>query len=682
MKNRTHFSVITFLLIIEIFSIINPSIQGSMRTAPNQTFNNHNNIHSNSNFNLGSNNFQNKDYYIGDGDIHSFSGTPKIIGSALGKRFYSQILYKADTCWDLIKLKGYTRDEVLHIVYQREQTLKKVAPNQYAEMKSIAQTCSIPYDTMLVISLFDELYQSEKPADDNGCTSWVAVGTATEKGNSLLHKNRDYSLASQIVVQVNETGKYSYKALTTISAPSMVAAGINENGLSVINNMVTTTDVHVDGIGNLRMNRKILEECKTVDEVFTVIDETKLNSGVIFLVADKDKGAIIEVKASGRSSYNDSIIINNYSYRSNSFQVLNGSGSSGSTTSDIRYNAAKEFLDSKNGTISLSNCNELSRHLYVNNGSLLDYDSPDGSIANYHTLLGATFEIHNQYPATLSVMWTALGNPCYSIYTPIHVASTKIHESFQISKINDYVDQIGKNNIGPKHGYIPTLLRWEDEIYKSVDSVESQALIKLVANNPTEAINILTQSDSLQCANVENKLSNMSINEFWKDSFYYTNAIGTSINVSISNSSVYLSNGKNSGNIQSISIDQSGKWTNVKFYANISLPTSTGIKFYILNEKNDQILLEINSTSAISGIKLPTFDASEIILMAVLSSNDTSKSPILYEWYIIGDLKGDSDNSTFWFYAQIIGGIVIFDIGIFIIWRIKKKKKLKQQNTN
>jgi predicted choloylglycine hydrolase len=305
----------------------------------------------------------------------------KINFSNINVEFTNQIIENYNQIWQKIQQSPFNFTDIQELVTQRENTLRKDAPHILLEIEQWAKLLKIPYEQYLIVNLFNEL---NSPSDD-GCTSWVSAGNANQNPEVLLHKNRDYDYDAQIVVQGNTTGKYRYHAIVTATNPTGVAAGINEYGLAVVNNLVTTTDVVASGIGNLHMNRLILEECKTVEEVSEFIDTKQLNSGVIFLVADNQKGAIFEVKASARTTLEQSLVINDVAYRANQFELLIGSGSEGSKTSLIRYNAAKAFLDARKGNLTILDSFELSRHHYFKNDQPVSkFNRPDRSISNYH----------------------------------------------------------------------------------------------------------------------------------------------------------------------------------------------------------------------------------------------------------------------------------------------------------
>lgn len=573
-----------------------------------------------------------------------FHGQGFDVGIQIGQRYKSEILSEFTRSWQRFIRSQYTLEDVIEIVALREKTLQKIAPHIIQELRGIAQSIGFSYEKLLIITLFDEFF--EAPTNDDGCTSWVSAGTANKYHEVILHKNRDYDYTAQIVIQVDELGKNKYTALVTASNPTGVAAGINEYGLAVVNNLISTTDIEVSGIGNLHMNRRILEECKTVEDVFVLIDQTKLNSGVIFLVADPNKGAVIEVKASGHSTIEQSLVVDDVMYRANHFMFLNGSGSEATTSSIRRYNAAKDFLETRKGNLTLLDYFELSRHHYLeDNQPVSNFNRPDGSISNYHTLFGASFLISPTYCHELSSMWVAMNHPCSSIYVPVHIDASTLNSYLGESTAYDNAKLVFQHNLGPWAGPSDGFLDIERKFVEDERTMQISLKGLLDANDYSTLDSTLIKFDTLSTNVVKEEMDRLLTQNYWIDGFASQEGIGSIKQLNIHNRNISLVPSASEGEITSVAIS-SEDWSNAVVYADFEIPLNTTIEFKIL-DANQHVLISLSAEQMRTGYSLSSISNAEIYLYARLSTINISISPILDAWKIIG-LGGNRDIGTYW----------------------------------
>jgi hypothetical protein len=362
---------------------------------------------------------------------------------------------------------------------EREKTLRVADSHILAELRAMANACGASYYDILALNFFDNYGGS---SEEEGCTSWIATGTATLDGETLLHKNRDLpDRGTQIVIQrERKKGKNAYTALTTAGKPTKVAAGINEHGLAVINNQVTTWPWNYNpfGAGNLSLNRRILENCDTVDSVIDFIDSKSVHvrGGVIVFVADRKKGAIIEFT---RQSCEYSIIVDDVGCRTNHYMLLEGSNIKVSDGSKERYEAASKFLEKRKGSLTALDFNELSRSSPI--------------CRHNNTLFGVTFQIDKNHPGELSVMWTAIGNPGTAPYGPIHVNATNTYDAYENGAAWELAEMIREEGSAPFDSSY--YLELEAQIMDDLAGVEEEACNCLEASEIAEAQRVLTYFD-------------------------------------------------------------------------------------------------------------------------------------------------------------------------------------------
>ena len=611
--------------------------------------------------------------------FESYEDTPETLGSRYGIKFRDLIKENIDDFWSEVKNNGFTREEVMNIVKQQERNL---TPQNIEEILSMSKISFISYDDLLAFNLFT----IPDPNNDDGCTSWIATGTATESGDTILHKNRDLTIEPQVIVRIKRDGKNEYIATITAGQTLSAPSGINEHGLVVFNDWVTHNPINYNpiGIDATVVDRMILEECNSVDEVAPYLDTIFIQGGTMFFLGDKDKGAIIEATGWERKVI---MVENDINYRSNHFIELSDDLTyecpEPGTSSTRRYNAAKEFLESKKGTLTALDCNNLSRHHYYSTEKAInEFDSPDGSICNYHTLSGSTFQIDQDYPGVLSVFWSSAGHPDSSLYTPIHYGSTQIHSTwYENESAWDLAQTISDNNLGPRHGLTPYFLDIEEQMMIERNDTRTYAYNFLEASQTTEAKANLTAFDLNKGSYISNQIRRLASKTFWIDSFYEDNALKSLIDLGVNSGNISLSTGKLSGIVKSINIDTiASGWKDAQFYTNHSIPIGSNITYKILDASNNNILYSITTDSSEVDYDMSNIAASSIILSAEFETNNTLNSPVLEEWGIIGLDAIPSEESWLGVYEITIMVSIGCFIGVCLAIVIRRKQYINKTN--
>jgi hypothetical protein len=137
---------------------------------------------------------------------------------------------------------------------------------------------------------------------DEECTAVIVTGKAAKDGRAILMKNRDTSdTMNKPVYYPPRDGKYGYIMV------NHVWMGINEKGLAVMNTQVSALAFGGSGLDNGALNRWIIENCETVEEVCQALNDTsspigpgKRQGGTCIGVIDRfGNGAFIEVSGIG-----------------------------------------------------------------------------------------------------------------------------------------------------------------------------------------------------------------------------------------------------------------------------------------------------------------------------------------------------------------------------------------------
>jgi len=165
------------------------------------------------------------------------------------------------------------------------RSFKSRVPEDYlARLRGIAEGSKIPLTFFLRLIFVEDLF----------CSSFVV-----KTGRGLIHgRNGDHSASFMgkypIVVHYQKVGKYSYIDVNVIGIP-YVTSGINEHGICLSWSGANARDIK--GNGTMLMFNRILEECRSLEEVdkidkdvdrfVTVISSQADQTGVIYdLVGD------------------------------------------------------------------------------------------------------------------------------------------------------------------------------------------------------------------------------------------------------------------------------------------------------------------------------------------------------------------------------------------------------------
>ncbi len=270
-----------------------------------------------------------------------------------------------------------------------------------------------------------------------GCTSWIAIGNALQGSNNILHKTRDMTDDQPMVAREISNGLYRYLGFSSYNENPdnvYVWGGINETGLSAASNYVG--GIKLDGkYGGPSVCREILERCASVNEAYDWLTANKnsFSSGNIIFLADKQNGAVVEVKvnlfSASISSLDDSIFDGtsvtvtgktDINFRSNHYKILsNYTDINPGSTSYDRYERLINLLTLKPeeaatgyyGNVNVENCQAISL--------LRSDEGTENAICRESTKGRMTFEIDETHPLN-SILWYGDGYPCsegYESYT-------------------------------------------------------------------------------------------------------------------------------------------------------------------------------------------------------------------------------------------------------------------------
>ncbi len=180
-------------------------------------------------------------------------------------------------------------------------------PATLALIHGLADGLGLEYDQLLrynLVTFLRDLLTTRpiSPTDhevvDDGCSTWVATGSATVDGRPILVKNRDFSLLHlplQTVVRAEPHQGYRYTYVTSAASPGVFVAGFNEVGLALVDTHVSSSDVG-PGLPTFALSMHILEEHNSVRSALEYLKSTpRLGRNNLLLADAQSDSALFEI---------------------------------------------------------------------------------------------------------------------------------------------------------------------------------------------------------------------------------------------------------------------------------------------------------------------------------------------------------------------------------------------------
>ena len=216
-------------------------------------------------------------------------------GRKAGERIHRTIeihrraLAEKDIDWAL------ARAAAARLAIRIEATYPRIA----AEMRSLAEGADAPLEDIVAINARNELLHGSfgkgraGPDEIDGCTSAVALPTATREGHMIHAQNwdwRDECAESAIVLKlVPDSGP---SMLIFSEAGLMAGVGLNNAGLALTtNHLESARDGQREGIPNVIVRRQVLAQCSLGPAIETVLAAQR-GASTNFLISHREGEAI------------------------------------------------------------------------------------------------------------------------------------------------------------------------------------------------------------------------------------------------------------------------------------------------------------------------------------------------------------------------------------------------------
>ncbi len=454
------------------------------------------------------------------------SGSPEERGFEYGRLASDQIKGNLALFWEDVDGSDLSPSSLLTKAEARENVLPD---DMRDEIRGMASGAGVNYIDLLAMNLY-----GGDVGGMGGCTQFVAAGSGTVDGNVVASKNRDESGVNILMIMESTDESYGFIAVTEAGYWG-VSFGLNEMSLCDGNNwMPIPSDAFWEGgYTELTSNRIVLERCGTVDEAIQLMDDLPKYGGSTLMVADRQEAAFIETVPSDGNGYwknpeipdivakkvtdNVSCHTNHYIYEPYYSMVINESFGTMWTPSIARYDNGLRLMAEADYVVSaelvISFCRDLEDFGNSHPNWIKDQHPeipwecwedgwPGFSICNARTVSSGVFEMSAEHPEMLSRMWTAIYNPCWCPYVPLHnglVSEADLAGELLMPYrdgtawlVSMRLRSVNENDWGCM---VPTFEEWEEEARTEAESDEAYAIGLIDAGNAGEAAAYLTDND-------------------------------------------------------------------------------------------------------------------------------------------------------------------------------------------
>jgi hypothetical protein len=415
-----------------------------------------------------------------------------------------------------VAANGMSLDDLISKALKLEPVQNK---HMIEELRVMAAVVGVNYGELLAMNLFDS------PVDtQDACTNFIAAGSATSDGQVIASKNRDASKPNVLLVVERGDDTNGFVAVGGAGEWG-ISFGLNDVGLCEGNNWMPVPAYDENGIGEMQLNRLVLEKCSSVDDAVAYVGSVPKHGGSTVMVADNEKAAFIETVSSiytpDTVAYEvtdgAAVHTNHYLYEPFYSWALSGSFGYFWGPSVSRYDRGCELLAQNDGKLSADMLMTFARDLENFGNSkpkeiraahpevpakCWGWGWPGNSICNAATVSSGVFELNPAHPGLLSVMWTSIYNPAWCPYVPVHNALIQT-AAMAIDGFAPYADgtmwslaekvrNCGKNEWGD---LVPTFDSWEASWMLQTHANEACAGSMIESNQVDQACSYLAQKD-------------------------------------------------------------------------------------------------------------------------------------------------------------------------------------------
>lgn len=230
------------------------------------------------------------------------TGMPYEQGLQQGICFCSLIQENINNIRSSLETEPLNMGKYQEMTERNAEFLKSRYPNQWEEMKGIADGAGAPFEDILMINVPTYFMKNSFSQD---CSMLLARGNATMDGLTYLIKNRDMEMT---VHQVSVEYKYpNGSSIIEVNGAGIItypAIGLNNTGLTITSTGFWSpkTEIVMEDIAkcNIFVNlHHLLQSCRSTGEVLKTLDTYPRMNGLNIIAADREGAVLIETTRDG-----------------------------------------------------------------------------------------------------------------------------------------------------------------------------------------------------------------------------------------------------------------------------------------------------------------------------------------------------------------------------------------------
>ncbi len=236
--------------------------------------------------------------FINQVAVLSVEGTPEQMGRQKGELIGAAANQLAQYPQEFFKRLG--RQDKWEAVVERARALaENIPPHHRAEMLAFAEQSGGDRQLGMVANVLPDMYRGVF-----GCSSLMVTAQRSTTEEPLFGRNLDFFTLGvldrySLVTVYRPKGKYAFAA---VGFPGLfgVLSGMNEHGLAIaVHEVLLTRDgsplFDPKGVPYSFCFRRILEECRTIEEAEKLVQNTPRTTRLNLAVCDRSNAAVIEM---------------------------------------------------------------------------------------------------------------------------------------------------------------------------------------------------------------------------------------------------------------------------------------------------------------------------------------------------------------------------------------------------
>jgi isopenicillin-N N-acyltransferase like protein len=236
--------------------------------------------------------------YVNDVPVLTLQGSPEEIGTQFGELAMLPAKKPLIGRVDAYMARVGWGDNFPKMVKRAGPLFQMFPATNQKELIAAAKTADVDYKLLTALNLIPDL------AKMGGCSTVVVEPARSSTGGPIFGRNLDWPPYEDLpeftmVAVFKPTGKRAFAAITFPILMGVIS-GMNDAGLCLTINEITASKDgsqghDLNGVPVMYLFRKILEECKTVDEAEKMLNAEKRTTCYCVTACDKSGGCVFEV---------------------------------------------------------------------------------------------------------------------------------------------------------------------------------------------------------------------------------------------------------------------------------------------------------------------------------------------------------------------------------------------------